>query len=249
MSILVDKFENAVLRTEKERNKKRDPARLSISSLGKCVRQLTYRALGHRERGMDGRSALTLAVGTAMHTYLRRAFKKRFRRSKTVRIEGFPKEIETSVVVGGHKIEGHIDGKVWIGGKAYLLELKTMSDWAYRDFVRYDVLDYSYVIQTLAYMEGTGLHTAIVIGVNKNTGEMKEFFIDFEASKKTWLDRKAFLDRHIQSPDLATAPKEYGPDDKSMKLPWQCGYCPFVLECWADRKPKEESRNKFILTS
>jgi len=197
-------------------------ATLRLSSIGKCLRQQAYRALGFEENGkeIDSRAKMVFAMGDLTE----------------IVVVGLIKAVGIIVDSVGHDqatvdidgIVGHPDGIVTISGNSYLLEVKSMSSFSFKDFEQ-GVLDEGYRYQINAYMSALSLSKAIVIALNKDAGVLSEMLVSRDEVIVTDIQNRI---KTLKAVTVDTLPERpYGPNEKG-HLPWQCLYCGHHQTCW-----------------
>ena len=216
----------------------RDPRIISMSSLGHCARQLAYRHHGAEGRPLDYRARATFADGDAHHELVREYLASAL--------------LPTCYrLVDQEKVRGKCDGVLQHDGAckeadhgSELLEVKSMGEYAFTKFGRERMVDDSYLIQASAYAMALWLTKIHFLVKNKNTSEMDEAVIP--PNVELVEARLRILDLVLSSKNAEDLKREYGPSDKG-NLPFQCGYCAFVFQCYGAENLKSVGRNKFAV--
>lgn len=197
---------------------------LRLSSIGRCPRQQAYKLLGFEENGkeIDARSRMVFLQGDFVELAVVGLIK-----AVGIKVEGTGAN-QKDVEIDG--VRGHPDGIVTIEGNAYLLEVKSMSSFSFKDFEA-GVLDDGYRYQVNAYLEALGLSKAIVIALNKDAGVLSEMVVSRDDIIVTDIKQRIKDIRSATKEDLPYKP--YAPNEKGW-LPWQCLYCGFHGTCWPD---------------
>lgn len=78
------------------------------------------------------------------------------------------------------KITGHPDGVINIDGKKWLLELKTINDFGFKDVVARGEPKPDHILQTNMYMGMMKIYQAIVIYFNKDSGVWRQFYLKYD---------------------------------------------------------------------
>ncbi len=207
-------FERQFGRREEQKNT------LRLSAVGRCVRQQSYKLLGFEESGksIDARARMVFFQGDLAEmaiVLLAKAAGLQISRSgkdqKTVEIEG---------------IEGHPDG-IFHGESDYLLEVKSMSSYGFKEFQR-GILDDGYRFQINAYMHAMGLTQAIVVGLNKDAGVLHEALISKDKALVDEILTRISVLKDIKVESLPERP--YKPNEKGF-YPWNCLYCAYHNIC------------------
>lgn len=199
-------------------------ATLRLSSIGRCLRQQAYRALGVEENGkeIDARAKMVFAMGDLTE----------------IVVVGLIKAVGIIVDSVGHDqatvdidgIVGHPDGIVTISGNSYLLEVKSMSSFSFKDFEQ-GILDEGYRYQINAYMSALSLSKAIVIALNKDAGVLSEMIVSRDDLIVADIKNRIKTLKAVTKDTLPERP--YQPDDKG-RLPWNCLFCSHHQTCWPD---------------
>ena len=122
-------------------------------------------------------------------------------------------------------IKGHVDAFIVDdNGEAYVLEIKSACNTQFNIFKNKGVMGWKmqYYAQVQAYMGMNGVNKAILLAINKDTSEMHEEIIDFDAVYYNELNSRA---------EYIINAKE--PPERINKNPcfFICKTCPFVREC------------------
>lgn len=211
--------------------------RIGLSYGGSCPRSLAYRREGYPQEphpGLDPlRRRMALWVGQALHQAVRSAIADVRHPEREVALEVAP----------GLRVKGHIDGLVPDPrtGELRLLEIKTMSPYAWERLNRGGEVEEGYLIQVALYLEalkeeGEEVEEAVFLAVNKGDGSLHQRLLPYDPQHA--LRGKANLRMGLTLPP-EQAPRAYGPDEEG-RLPWQCVYCPFWRPCWPQAEPKAE---------
>lgn len=202
------------------------PKTLRLSSIGRCVRQQAYNLLGFEQNGkqIDARARMVFFMGDLVEIAVIQLAK-----AAGCNIESVGQD---QAIVEIEGIEGHPDGILVQDGKRYLLEVKSMSSFAFGDFER-GILDDGYRWQINAYMAALGLSESIVVALNKDAGVLSEMTVSQNAEIVADIKSRIGLLKAATKENLP--PRPYKPNDKGF-LPWQCTYCFAYGHCW----PKAE---------
>lgn len=195
---------------------------LRLSSIGKCMRQQGYKLLNVEENGkqIDARAKMVFFMGDLTELAI-------VALSKAAGCDIFATgDQQSQIEIDG--VVGHPDGLVRDSGKTWLLEIKSMSSFSFKDFER-GVIDEGYRYQCNAYMSALGLDKCVIVALNKDAGVLAEQVISLNQEIVTDIRERIAL---IRSSTIETLPaRPYKADDKGF-LPWQCLYCPFWGTCW-----------------
>lgn len=192
-----------------------------LSSIGRCLRQQAYKALGIDGDGkeLDARARMVFLMGDLTEIAivgLAKAAGCKITRTG---------EDQAEVEIDG--IKGHPDGVL---DDSVLFECKSMSSYSFTEFERGHIDD-GYRYQCNAYMEALGLKSCVIVGLNKDAGVLSEFVFNKSPEiVQSIRDRIALL----KSATTDKLPeREYQPDAKNY-LPWQCRYCSHYKTCYPE---------------
>ena len=188
------------------------------SQLGGCLRAYFY---GEFKAPVDGlatademlRTSLIFEMGTYVHVMIQNLCER----------AGLLISRETAIQDKLLGILGHADGQLLIDGEKYLLEIKTINS---RGFGGLREVKDAHKKQIHAYMKALRLKAAVVIYINKDTCELREFVIRF--------------DQLFYEQEVAARIQFYFACKKSMTLPpkegeslyrMPCSYCSFRKIC------------------
>lgn len=212
--------ENSFIRQFGERQEKQKTIRLS--GIGRCVRQQAYNVLGIEENGkqIDSRAKMIFFAGDMAEIAIVQVAKLAGcnvtdcgQDQKTVSVDG---------------IDGHPDGIVHAEGQDYLLEVKSMSSFGFKEFER-GSLDEGYRYQICAYMSALGLSQAIVVALNKDAGVLAEMLVSIDPVIVADIKARIKLLKGVSKENLP--PQPFKPNEKGW-LPWNCLYCGHWGTCW-----------------
>jgi hypothetical protein len=197
---------------------------IGLSAVGKCIRQNVYRKLGFSVNGktIDSRAKMVFFQGDAAELAV--IFLAQLAGCK---ITNTGKNQKTVKLLG---LEGHPDGILEYEGVRYLLEVKSMSSFAFKRFQKKNI-DESYLFQVSAYMLAENLRLCVFVALNKDSGVLAEQIIPIDSSITEKLQSRIAVLESSGADNLPARP--YGPD-KNGFLPWQCLYCPFWKHCWPE---------------
>lgn len=225
----------------------RPQGHIGMSGLGHCGRQLAYNY--HEIPGipLDWRAKIIFDDGHLHHDQIRKALREGLSLNESC----YSLIREEEQVTLGY-VTGHVDGVLQHDNvrcqkddhHSMLLEVKSMNEYGFQQLKKTGELSMEYATQTSAYLRATGLGAAVILAKNKNTGEMLRLVYNGDADL---LDaRLKVLYKVHTSEDPEQVDREYGPDGNG-KLPWNCGYCPFVQLCWRDNGVVTKGPHKYEL--
>ena len=195
---------------------------LGLSSIGQCLRKQAYKALGYAENGkeLDSRAKIVFFMGDLTEMAV-----LQLARAAGVAITDYG-ENQASVEIDG--IVGHPDALGTIAGTKYLIEVKSMSSYGFKEFEK-GQLDEAYRYQCNAYMKATGMEQCVIIALNKDAGVLGEMVIERDPLIITDIEQRIRLLKNATQENLPD--RAYKPDEKGW-LPWNCLYCGHHGTCW-----------------
>ena len=217
--------------------------KLRMSELGKCGRALAYKHLGYPKKGkeIDNRGRITFFAGdiyeAAIVTLAKRAGVK-------ITATGL-NQITCSLTIADQEIIGHPDGMIFDEAKGWgLIEIKSMSSFAFDRFSKTGEIDGTYQTQIQLYMHALKLAYCVFVAVNKDNGVLHEKVIlaDTELANKA-MEKISNIIKFNNANDMEG---EYKPNEKG-KLPWQCAYCSFWGHCWPGAEYKFKGRSNDLI--
>ena len=253
---------NSILRQLFEVKKSSGGLRLSQS--GTCARQLAYQYHHAVPNGMgiDANSRIAFAIGDATEAFLVSAIAEIAEgySDKDFSVSCIGDNQETvSLPVDIHPgyqaiVPGHPDGSMVVLGTNAILEIKSMSEYAFGKFRSKGLTrEDSYYWQVQAYMAAKGYAFAYVLAYNK-AGNSKEAFVGDDG---VWLPAPALHGQWIEfdhdtadnihmkfrqvlvsdSPEDIERP--YGPGKKG-KLTFPCDYCAYYKTCFPNSEEQAD---------
>lgn len=185
-----------------------------VTEVGKCPRQIFYAVKGFPRPPVDGQTARRLAVGEDAH---RRLVQALFSLGLVVAAE-----VPTPP---GSLFHGRADAIISLGGKNYVVEIKTVHPYNFDQMAiapRHD-----HFLQLQLYLHYFQIPQGIILAENKATQELREFLVE--------LDRPAvsrIISQFEELGELIFVRGELPPlPDKSDWEFDQCKYCPFSEFC------------------
>lgn len=191
------------------------------SALGQCQRKIFFdiknapRDTAVASQGDDLiRSHMTFETGTHIHVIVQNICES----------AGLLVKREVAIQDEKRKILGHCDSVLKIRGVKYALEIKSINS---AGFQRTTAPKHEHKAQLHAYMRCLGLKWGIVLYVNKDTGQMKEYVVRFDLAFymehvrgriRTFFKR---LRKNTLPPREGTSPSVF-----------PCMFCPFTRICF-----------------
>ncbi len=189
------------------------------SQIGGCLRAMFYAEFeAPRDNTQNGadylRSHLVFEVGTYFHVLFQNLCQR----------AGVLVSREIAIQDKPNKHLGHADGIIRIAGDKYLLEIKTING---RGFASLKEVKEAHKQQTHAYMKSLNLKGCIVIYYNKETSELKEYFIAY--SNKFYIEKVA---NRIAAYFGYKRRKQLPPSEGGSPYRMPCTYCDFKKICF-----------------
>lgn len=103
--------------------------------------------------------------------------------------EDVQEECQVTVGIAPHTITvpGHLDGRVSWNGQEYIVDVKSMSDFAF-DRLEKGEVDDKYLDQFNLYMRGTGTRWCACIGVRKETSHIAVSWVPYDEKRLEQID-------------------------------------------------------------
>jgi CRISPR/Cas system-associated exonuclease Cas4 (RecB family) len=217
------KYISAIYKVYEDRPSRKS-RRLGGSLIGqKCGRRVWYSFRHFKQEKFSGRMLRLFETGHTQEDKIIGALKAA---GHTITGTGHD-QIELTAC-NGHfvdKPDGIIDGK-------RVLEIKTMSEKKFKDFLRSGPPREHFIqMQMHGYL--SGFKQCLYICENKNTSELGEYMVDIEKdTAEAILDR---AERIISSP--------FPPAKIANSKAWfDCKYCPFIEICHGEEQPEKNCR-------
>jgi CRISPR/Cas system-associated exonuclease Cas4 (RecB family) len=215
-----------------DNQKNKDQTKFYITDAGKCPRSVFFKFKNAPREPMDARILRIFERGENIH---RSIFNILYR----LRLG-----VVTEVPIPSQEIiSGRADAILCIGNENYVLDIKSINSMIFK---RMQEPKEENILQIQLYLHYFNIKKGILLYIDKDQQEMKEFFIDYdEALCKSLLDKfyalKDQVEKNILPARLADYPRN-----------WQCSYCQFKDVCkmadgdalnWEDFKKKIESQS------
>lgn len=199
--------------------------KLSVSGAGKCPRQQAYKHLGFEINGkeIDSRARMVFAYGDLIEALVINLAKL----SGCVLTHTGKDQMNVTVNVGNYKFVGHPDG-ILVTDKKRLIEIKSMTDFAFNDFVR-GKLSPDYRVQFNLYLDGARLDECVYIAVNKQSGVMHEVLYKKDSLEVIKGKTRLLSALGASKDSLPDRPEELRPEGGFYR--WDCLYCAYWKSC------------------
>jgi len=221
-----------------ENQKNREQTRFYITDAGKCPRAVFFKFKNAPKEPMDARIMRIFEHGENIH---RSIFNILYRLRLGVVTE-IP--IPSQEIISGRAdaILCLPTGQAGIG-ENYVLDIKSINSMIFRKLAQPKEEN---VYQIQLYMHYFNIKKSILLYIDKDRQEMKEFFVEYdEALCKSLLDKFYILKDQVEKNILPGRLQDYPKN-------WQCSYCQFKDVCkmadenvvsWEDFKKKIELQN------
>lgn len=201
--------------------------RLWFSSLGKCPRQLAYQYHGFEKAGkeIDGRARIIFWTGDLIEMTVVGLAKLA---GCNIIATGL-QQMRLELPINGGVVSGRPDGLLMQDKETYLVEVKSMSSFRFRDFEN-GIIDESYLVQVNSEMEALGVGRCIFVGLNKDNGVLHERLLSKDDTVVDKARQNVLAVLHSTPEQLPEPPQELNPNDKGF-YPWNCLYCSYWKHC------------------
>lgn len=217
---------------------------LYVSAAGKCPRQNAYafHKIETEGRELDPRSLITFYQGDVVENTVVALARLA---GCNITATGF-NQVHIVMEINGIEVRGYPDGLLLVNNKLHVVEVKSMSDFAFKRFEKDGEIDDMYLQQMHAEMLGTGLDRVVYVGLNKNTGVLHEKVIQRdEARIQRVLDDISLVAE--STPEALPARPEWCKPDAKGFLPWMCMYCNAWKTCVGSRVDRVLVRDAYKL--
>lgn len=189
------------IKERKEQEEKTEYIR--ASEIGNCPLATTLRLKGY-EPTIEDEKLLIFEVGNAVHLNFQNVLEEE--------LEDVEKEFTDEEL----HIKGHIDGRY----KDYVIEFKSISPYALK---KADLPYKHHIEQVHMYMHLTGLKKAIIVYVDKSSGNIIEYEVEFDSEIFLNLIEKIEKIKTLKEKDIKELEKMKKEDLEIEE--WQCKYC------------------------
>jgi CRISPR/Cas system-associated exonuclease Cas4 (RecB family) len=207
----------------------KDIGRYYPSEVGSCLRKVWFSYKNPKE--MDPETVRIFKVGNMLHDFVSEVL----RSEKNPDIKLVQSEAPFKLEARDFTISGRVDDVILVekSGERVLVEVKTT-----KMVSMTKEASQPHLMQLQLYMHALNIHKGIVLYIEKNSLQTKEFDVEYQPEKYAMIiERFNRLHKHLKSGAL---PAPEAKDDPSMK--WMCGYCEYKEECkQAEKGTKAES--------
>lgn len=204
---------NAHTLDEERSQPTRAAASFHASEILHCQRRLVYDRLGFPKEPTKSRAEWIRDrdVGTAMHTFYENKLEK----------AGILIKKEGTLPANPYEIGARFDGIIQLGDEKIIVELKTVKERYWKEVPKGDKFRDHYA-QSQMYLHFLGFPHALIVYINRNSNEIKEFLIGYDpVMVQEVLNRTTRLKLYKDSSII--------PRWQPSKL--ECGFCAFTSIC------------------
>jgi len=228
---IIDKF---YLDNQRSRSKDKAQTHFYISQAGKCSRQLFFKFKNVPEKEMKANILRLFDHGDHMHQLIMSSLIS----TREIHIVASEVKIDSQEL-----ISGRADAIISDGKQLYVLDIKSMNSMIFRTLTEPKEENIKQIQLYLYYFK---ISKGILLYVNKDNLELKEFMVDYsQAQAQFLLNTLTNLKKQIDSNIIPSRFPDY-PEN------WQCKYCQFREICnmgeagemkWEDFKKKIQGVN------
>lgn len=191
--------------------KHRDQTKFYVTDSGKCPRAVFFKFKNAPKKPIDARLMRIFEHGENIH---RSIFNILYR----MRI-GVVTEIS---IPSQELVSGRADAILCMDKENYVLDIKSMNSMLFRK-MKEPKEDNVYQLQL--YMHFFDIKKGILLYVDKDQQDMKEYVVEYDKTLcKSLLDKFNALKKKIDSGEIPSRLKDYPKN-------WQCNYCVFKSSC------------------
>lgn len=207
---IIDKY---YLDREKDKNKSKGQRHFYISQAGKCPRAIFFKFKNVPEKELEPNILRLFEHGDHMHQLIMGALTS----TRDIHLVASEVKIPPQEI-----ISGRADAIVSDGKDLYVLDIKSMNSMIFRSM---EEPKEENVQQIQLYLYYFGIKKGILLYVNKDNLELKEFIFDYnETEAESLVKSLDFLKNQIDSNIIPTRLPDY-PEN------WQCRYCQYKEIC------------------
>lgn len=216
---------------DNQRNK--EQTHFYITDAGKCPRAIFFKFKNAPREDIDARVMRMFEHGDHIHQLIMKPLLS----TREIHVVASEVNIPPQELISGRADAIISDGKI-----LYVLDIKSMNSMVFRKLSQPKEEN---IDQVQLYLHYFKVSKGILLYVNKDNQELKEFILDYD--KKRALDLVSALSYLKEKINCNTVPKRISEYPES----WQCQYCQFKDVCsvngegemnWDDFKNKVESR-------
>ena len=207
-----------------DNQKNKEQTRFYITDAGKCPRAVFFKFKNAAREPIDARIMRIFEHGENIH---RSIFNILYR----LRLG-----VVTEIPIPSQEIiSGRADAILCIGNENYVLDIKSMNSMIFRKLLAPKEEN---IYQIQLYMHFFNIKKSILLYIDKDQQEMKEFFVDYdEALCKDLLDKFYALKEKVEANIVPERLEGYPKN-------WQCNYCAFKSTCKTTKDGKYKPAKK-----
>jgi CRISPR/Cas system-associated exonuclease Cas4 (RecB family) len=219
----------------KERQKDKEQHHFYITDAGKCPRQIFFKFKKAPAEEIDPRILMMFDHGDHIHQLIMKPL------LSTRDIHVVASEIN---IPPQELVTGRVDAIISDGKELYILDIKSINGTIFNSLAQPKE---EHINQIQLYLHFFKRQKGILLYVNKDTQDLKEFLVDYDADRaqlllKNFAELKTKIDTNVIPKRLVDYPQN-----------WQCQYCQFKEICglaggeevdWQDFKTKIESQKE-----
>ncbi len=200
-----------------ESQKNKDQTKFYITDAGKCPRAVFFKFKNAPREPMDARILRIFERGENIH---RSIFNILYRLRLGVVTEiPIPSQ---EIISGRADAILCLPAQSGIGNENYVLDIKSINSMIFRKMQEPKEEN---ILQIQLYMHFFAIKKAILLYIDKDQQEMKEFFVDYDETLcKGLLDKFYALKDQVEKNIIPARLEDYPRN-------WQCSYCPFKEVC------------------
>jgi len=211
-------FNEMVDRHIERENRGKTVGRYYPSEIGGCLRKIWYSYKYPQQ--IEPELLKIFEVGNMLHGFVVEVMKS----EKNKDIELLQSEFPLKINAADFTVSGRVDDLVLVkaSGKTIVVEVKSTKS---IEFVK--EASEQHVMQLQLYMHATGIHNGIVLYIDKNNLQSKQFSIEYDEKMV-----EGIMERFKQLHQLLTT--GLLPIDeakKSLEKQWMCRYCEYSEKC------------------
>jgi CRISPR/Cas system-associated exonuclease Cas4 (RecB family) len=191
------------------------------SEIGSCMRKTWYSYKFPQQ--VDAKLMKIFAMGDMLHEFVVKVLQS----EKTKDVQLLQYEFPIKVQIDDFLVSGRVDDLILLkmSGKTVLVEVKSC-----RDIVWIKGPQPHHIPQLQFYMHATGVHSGILLYIDKASLQTRAFEIPYDESLcKTIEDRFRGLNRHLKENSLPPPEAKQKIDTK-----WMCKFCEYKDMCDRD---------------
>lgn len=203
-----------------------DHSYFRASGMGYCYRMRMYELLGKKGNDNTDDEIETFEIGHMFHNYIQDILQK----------EGVMLEAEQEIFDKHNAFAGHSDGIYKYKGKIYLVDFKTIKEYAFQSYLDKPKMTHCLQITWywLQYREKYPIDHVQIIYVSKDLSNGFKFKI-FDINPNDYI-----IDVYKEMRELQKYKDTKKIPPKEPKEDWQCRFCKYIDIC----KPKAKTKTK-----